>query len=87
MISSAQIAIDTAKTAVTEQSKKEYVITITDESRIKMNVGQTVSLLQEDLRTTLKTINEAKKAVHLAASALAKITEINKVGTKSANTE
>ncbi|OGK21411.1 hypothetical protein A3C23_01325 [Candidatus Roizmanbacteria bacterium RIFCSPHIGHO2_02_FULL_37_13b] len=86
-ISSAQIALDNAKTAVTDQGKKEYVININDESTVRVDVGQTVSSLQNDLRNTLKVIIDARQLVHAAASQLAKVAGSTslKTSTQSAN--
>ena len=62
-ITAAQAAIYTAKTAVAAQAAKSYVITITDDSTLKINVGTTVSQFRQDLVTVYKLVVDAKQAV------------------------
>lgn len=59
----AQIAIDTAKTAVDIQADKAYTMVITDDIALKLNAGTTVSQLRQDLTAVHKLIVDAKQAV------------------------
>jgi len=73
--SSAQIAIDNAKSVVASQSAMVYVIQIASESALRENVGSTVSELRLDLRDAHKAVVDAKQAVMNAAMELAKFNE------------
>ena len=73
-IASAEAALTKAEEAVAAQKVKEYAITLTTEEMAKVNVGQTIRLLQTDLRTTHKTVVDARQAVINARKELAKIT-------------
>lgn len=72
-VANAQNAIASAKTQVLNQASKEYVATISGETKLKAEVGVTVSQFRLDLQTANKSIIEAKQAVHNAASELAKL--------------
>ncbi len=75
----AQKVIDIAKKAVEEQAAKTYTITITDEARLRANVGAVTSQLRKDLMATHKTVVDAKQAVQALHRAE------NKEATGSAN--
>lgn len=62
-INTAQVAIDAAKAAVETQAVKIYTMTITDDSKLKLNAGETVSQLRQDLTTLYKLVVDAKQAV------------------------
>lgn len=62
-IKTAQAAIDEAKTAVENQAAKTYVIQITNETALRLNVGTTTSQLRKDLMSTHKLVVDAKQAV------------------------
>lgn len=72
-VNKAKAAIAAAETAVSSQSTKEYVIQITTESALKVNVGSTVSQLERDLKAVHKLVVDAKQAVQKAAQELANI--------------
>ncbi len=72
-IEKANDAITTAQSTVSSQAGKEYVITIGQESGLKGTVGETMSQLQADLRTTHKVIIDAKQAVMNAAREVKKL--------------
>lgn len=62
-IKTAQAAIDTAMTAVEAQAAKTYIIQITDETKLRLDVGTTTSQLRQDLMATYKLVIDAKQAV------------------------
>lgn len=59
----AQSSIDLAKAAVEAQAAKTYVITISTESALKLDVGAVTSQLRLDLVSTHKLVIDAKQAV------------------------
>lgn len=61
-IKTAQAAIDSAKTAVTAQAEKEYIIQITTETKLRLNTQTTVSQLRKDLMRTHRLVVNAKQA-------------------------
>lgn len=69
-ITEAQTAITDARAAVTTQAEKEYVITISTEGALRMDVGKVVSGLQADLQAVRKLVTDAKQAVMQAARSL-----------------
>jgi hypothetical protein len=62
-IAAAQTAIDAAKAAVDVQAAKTYIIQITDDATLRLNVGTTVSQFRQDLMATYKLVIDAKQAV------------------------
>lgn len=83
-ITSAQIAVATAKTAVNTQASKEYVINITSEKALRTNVGSTVSQFRVDSRTTRQTVIAARTAVVKAATEWTKLT-VDSMDTNASN--
>lgn len=83
-IVSAQAAIDSAKTVVSAQAAKGYVVSISDEKALRNSVGSTVSQFRKDLRDVYKAVVEAKQAVQKAVSELAKIASARGVNPNSA---
>ena len=65
-------AIAAARTAVEAQATKVYKMTITDENKLKADVGSTVKKLQDDLKQVRIVVQSAHDAVRKAAVALAK---------------
>ena len=65
-------AIAAARTAVEAQAAKVYKMTITDENKLKADVGSTVKKLQDDLKQVRIVVQSAHDAVRKAAVALAK---------------
>jgi len=65
-------AIATARTAVEAQAAKVYKMTITDENKLKADVGNTIKKLQDDLKQVRIIVQSAHDAVRKAAVALAK---------------
>lgn len=59
----ANTAIEIAKTAVSEQAAKQYIMTITDETVLKNSAETVKKQLQTDLQTTHKTVVAAKQAL------------------------
>ena len=59
----AQAAIDAAKTAVETQAAKTYVITISEETLLRSDVGKVISQLRQDLVATYKLVIAAREAV------------------------
>lgn len=70
-ITKAKGALAAAKEAVAAQGEKEYIITVTSETTLRINVGQAIKTEQTDLQAVLKTVNEARKQVGNAIKALA----------------
>lgn len=85
-VTAAQAAITAAQNAVQNQAAKEYVITITDETALKNNVGTTRSGMQQELRVTHETVVAARKAVSGAVQALARVLGVEKVATPAGGT-
>lgn len=65
-------AIVVARTAVETQAAKVYKMTITTETKLKVDVGSTIQKLQNDLKQLRITVQTAHDAVRKAAVALAK---------------
>src|SRR3989338_10239303 len=65
-------AIATARTAVEAQAAKVYKMTITDENKLKADVGSTVKKLQDDLKQVRIVVQSAHDAVKKVAVDLAK---------------
>jgi len=63
---------------VNTQAEKEYVLEINEETALKPDVGKTISGLQNDLQTVMKSIMTAKRAVMDAARALAQVLGVEK---------
>ncbi|MBI1982026.1 MAG: hypothetical protein HYS68_00325 [Candidatus Levybacteria bacterium] len=83
-IADAQAAIDSAKTAVSAQAAKEYVVSISDEKSLRNSVGATVSQFRKDLRDVHKMVVDAKQAVQNAVKELAKVASASGVNPNSA---
>lgn len=71
-IQDAKSVIDSAKTILTEQAAKSYVLEV-DESALRQTVGSTVSQLRLDLQASHKAVIDAKQAVMNAVRELAKL--------------
>lgn len=67
-------AIISARTAVEAQAAKVYKMTITDENKLKVDVGNTVQKLQDDLKQVRIIVQSAHDSVKKTAAALAKAT-------------
>lgn len=72
-ITNAQNAISTASVAVGAQAAKQYVVSDATDATVKNAAGETMKTLQTNLRTTHKTVVNAKQAVQNAVKELAKI--------------
>lgn len=72
-ITEAQTAISNAQTLVTEQAGATCEITITDEDSLKTDVGETISGLQENLKTVYESVITARQKVGAAIKTLAGI--------------
>lgn len=71
-ITSAQAAIDSAKTAVETQAGKTYTLTIGIEDKLRVDVEKARKALHADLKTVYEIVKKARDAVHEAARAFAK---------------
>ena len=60
---SASSAIQTARDSVTTQAAKTYVVTISTEDKLKMDVGKVRSQLEADLKSVNELVIRARKAV------------------------
>ena len=65
-------AIVAARTAVEAQAAKVYKMTITDENKLKADVGNTIKKLQDDLKQVRIVVQSAHDTVRKTAVALAK---------------
>ena len=72
-------AIVAARTAVEAQAAKVYKMTITDENKLKADVGNTIKKLQDDLKQVRVIVQSAHDAVRKSAVAIA-----NALGLKDA---
>ena len=68
---SARQAINTARTAVTNQSIKDYTLTVTSESKVRIDAKADRDRLFSDLKATRELVIAAKQAVAKAIAALA----------------
>lgn len=68
---SARQAINTARTAVTNQSVKDYTLTVTSESKVRIDAKADRDRLFSDLKATRELVIAAKQAVAKAIAALA----------------
>ena len=75
-------AIVAARTAVEEQAAKVYKMTITDENKLKSDVGNTIKKLQDDLKQVRVIVQSAHDAVRKTAVAIA-----NALGLKAAQSD
>jgi hypothetical protein len=62
-ITNAQNAIDIAKSAVSAQAQKTYIMTITDDTTLKQNAAAIVSQFRQDITSIYKLVVDAKQAV------------------------
>jgi hypothetical protein len=62
-IKAAQAAVDAAKDAVATQTAKSYVMTIADDSTLKVNAGAIVSQFRHDLLSVYDLVLKAKQVV------------------------
>jgi DNA repair exonuclease SbcCD ATPase subunit len=83
----AESAIEEAKIAVAEQAAREYVAEIETEETLGSTVGQTVSSLRQDIKTTFESVKNAKRKVMDVARAVAHLRSREKVATPSAALE
>jgi hypothetical protein len=62
-IATTQTTIDAARTAVEIQANKSYIMTISDDSALKVNAGTTVSQFRQDLTDVYKLVIDSKQAL------------------------
>jgi Skp family chaperone for outer membrane proteins len=62
-IASSRASIATASSAVTEQSQKDYTITVTSESQVRLDAQKVRDSLKTDIMGTRKLVIEAKQSV------------------------
>ena len=62
-ITNAQNMINIAKSAVSAQAQKTYIMTITDNATLKQNAGTIVSQFRQDITSVYKLVVDAKQAV------------------------
>ena len=62
-IAKARTAILTAQTAVKNQAAKDYVLSVSTENKLRIDVGATVKQLEQDLRIVNQSVIAAKQAV------------------------
>lgn len=66
-ILAATTAIDTAKTAVTDQAAKDYVMNVTTDAALKTGAKTLVTTFITDIKATMEKVTLAQKAVAKAA--------------------
>lgn len=81
---SAKIAI--AETTIKAQAEKEYVVTITTEANLRINVGTTTKLLEADLKATRQTVLSAHASLRSTAMELEKLRKTMNSASESAET-
>jgi len=69
-ITDAEVKIDTAKTALSEQAGKEYVLEITDETMLRETISPVVAEFRGDIKAAYQAVVDSKTAVVLAATQL-----------------
>ncbi len=69
----AETAIQAAKDVIEMQEAKEYVADLTDEEKLRVTMGESMSNLRKDLKTAHDVVKAAKQKVIDVARALAKI--------------
>lgn len=62
-VTNAQNMINIAKSAVTTQAAKVYIMTITDDSTLKLNAGIILTQFRQDIGSVHELVLEAKQAV------------------------
>jgi len=62
-ITNAQNKINIAKSAVSAQAQKVYIMTITDDATLKQNAGAVVSQFRQDITSVFKLVVDAKQAI------------------------
>ena len=66
----AESAIDTAKEAINTQASIEYIVTITDETKLKVDVKTVFDQFKSNMEATVLTVKKAKEALTAAARLL-----------------
>jgi hypothetical protein len=74
-IVNADKALASASAAIATQAANQYTINITTDDALKSNVGTTIKQFEQDMRTTFKSVKDAKQAVLAAARELKKVTK------------
>jgi hypothetical protein len=77
-ITDANTAVEKAKSAVTDQAAKQYVITLTTEKSAKTDVGSTTKQFETDLKTVHQLVVDARQAVANAIKETAKLFKTEK---------
>ncbi|MEK7526705.1 MAG: hypothetical protein AAB546_04475 [Patescibacteria group bacterium] len=72
-IESAKQAIEDAEVKLAEQAVKTYIVEITEEKNLGLNVKTTINTFHNDIRNTKESIQIAKKAVTKALASLKEI--------------
>jgi hypothetical protein len=63
-VGAAKLAIEEAKQAVSAQAAKVYVISISDESKLREDANKVKSQLQSDLKAVQEKVKAARMAVY-----------------------
>lgn len=86
-IESAQTKVGSARGAVLTQAEKIYSISIGSDDSIKIDVGAARKLLHGDLTTARNIVKSAREAVHLTATTLAKIPNVDEMEVENEDNE
>jgi len=78
-ITAAGQAIANARLVVQEQAAKTYLVTVNDENKLKLDVGQTRHNLREDLKKVKDKIDLVREALRNAVTTLAKLPKIDEI--------
>jgi len=62
-ITNAQNKINIAKSAVSAQAQRVYIMTITDDATLRQNAGAVVSQFRQDITSVYKLVVDAKQAI------------------------
>lgn len=77
LLSAAEVSFSTAKSAVSTQAGKEYIIGVTTEDRLGESVSRVRTQLESDLRSTQESVKRAREAIALAIQEMARIRKAN----------
>lgn len=78
-VSAAQNAIDDARAAVKTQAGKVYKVVVTEETRLKDDLGKVRDAYRADVKAVEEKVKSAREAVHAAARTLAGVPGIGEL--------
>lgn len=78
-VAAAQKVIDDARAAVKAQAEKVYKVVVTEETKLKDDLGKVRDAYQADVRAAEAKVKDAREAVHAAARTLAGVPGIGEL--------